>query len=152
MWRQALSLRISGPAGSSPERKLPGSATYAQRHTRTSSSATTASRFILMKVSTRLPTENSGSFARTARSGTTLSARSNGILHSPTKLKMRTTTAYLAQKSSKPLKPTRKNLRQLWSRLMIKMEMSKWTINRKTQPHHTKKRSKNSIKSSPLRA
>ena len=96
--RPGMSPRTSGPAGSFTGTSTLGSAICAHTHSRISSSATIASRSISMKVSTRLTMEKSGSSARAAKSGTTLSARSKEIPipSSARSLTSRTTTASLA--------------------------------------------------------
>jgi hypothetical protein len=93
-----MSPRTSGPADSFTGTSTLGSAICAHTHSRISSSATTASRSISMKVSTRLTMEKSGSSARAAKSGTTSSARSKEIpiLNSARSSTSRTTTASLA--------------------------------------------------------
>ena len=71
-----MSLRTSGPVDNFTGTSTLGSAICAHSHSRASSSATTASRSISMKVSsTRLTMEKSGSNARAAKNGTILSVR-----------------------------------------------------------------------------
>ena len=93
--RPGMSPRTSGPAGSFTGTSTLGSAICAHTHSRISNSATTASRSISMKVSTRLTMEKSGLNARAAKSGTISSARSKEmpIPNSARSLTSRTTTA-----------------------------------------------------------
>lgn len=75
-----MSPRTSGPVDNFTGTSTLGSAICAHTHSRISSSATTASRSISMKVSTRLTMEKSGSNARAAKNGTISSVRSKEML------------------------------------------------------------------------
>ena len=130
--------RNSGPAGSSTETSTPGSAMFAPSHTISSSTATTANRFISMKVSTRvLTTENSGSNATAVTNGIILTAKSSATTTSTSsRLSLTTrrspTSAPLAQS---PLRQLRSQLsRQKWWLSLLpssKMKMFKCRISLK---------------------
>jgi hypothetical protein len=93
-----MNLRISGPEGNFMATSTHGSAMYALMHTRTNSSATTASRYILMKMSTLLTMEKSGFSASDATSGITLIAkqRETTTRISEFSFKITPTSAFLA--------------------------------------------------------
>jgi hypothetical protein len=134
MLKQVMNPRNSGPEDSFMETSTPGCAMSAPLLTIPSSTATTASRFISMKMSTRvLTTENSGFNATAVTSGITLIARSNAtIIWTSNRLSLTIrrspTSAPLAQS---PLRQTRPSLSQqkwLLNLLLSKMKMFKCTI------------------------
>jgi hypothetical protein len=74
--KQAMNQRISGREDFFTERTILGCAMSVLWHSEINSTATTASRFISMKVSTKLTMGRSGFFVRNVTNGTIQTAKS----------------------------------------------------------------------------